>query len=190
METPFPSSPSPPSDVFILPRGSVRPATTTPQRREPTPPSDLTLTTTQHTPPSSTGTPSITAPGSLLSIAAVIGIVLGSILAILMAVVVILVAVVMKHSHSKQATGELYETPDSIGMRENEYGTNTQTQHIATTANEAYGCVGDIPVVENVAYTPAAVIISTVHSEAYGKCEMESRDYTGDGEYAYVATSM
>ena len=44
---------------------------------------------------------------------------------------------------------------------------NTQTQHIATTANEAYGCVGDIPVVENVAYTPAAVNIPTVQNEAY-----------------------
>jgi len=44
---------------------------------------------------------------------------------------------------------------------------NTQTQHIATTANEAYGCVGDIPVVENVAYTPAAVNILTAYNEAY-----------------------
>ena len=54
-------------------------------------------------------------------------------------------------------------------MKENEaYGTNTQTQHIATAANEAYGCVGGIPVIENVAYTPAAVNIATVQNEAYG----------------------
>jgi len=55
--------------------------------------------------------------------------VLGSIFVILMAVVgVVSVAVVMKHSHSKQTAGELYETSDAIGMKENEaYGTNTQT---------------------------------------------------------------
>ena len=49
------------------------------------------------------------------------------------------------------------------------YGTNTQTQHIATAANEAYGCGGDIPVINNVAYTPAAAVdIPTVQNEAYG----------------------
>jgi len=107
-----------------------------------------------------------------------------------MAVVVVSVAVVMKHSHSKQTAGGLYETLDAIGMEQNEaYGTHTQTQHIATAANEAYGCGGDISVVY-VAYTPAAVNIPTVQNKAYGKCEMESRDNTGDGEYAYVATSM
>jgi len=75
----------------------------------------------------------------------------------------------IKCSHSRQTFGELYETPDAIGMKENEaYGTNTQTQHIGTAANEAYSCGGDIPVVENVAYTPAAVNIPTVQNEAYG----------------------
>jgi len=190
METPPSSSPTPPSDVFIppmstiiiisrgLPPESVQPTTTTPQTRVPTP-----------TP--STGIPSTTTPGSLLSTSAVTGIVLASIVAILMAVVVTSVAVVMKHSHSKQTAGEQYETPDAISMKENEaYITNTQTQHIGTAANEAYGCVGDIPVIENVAYTPAAVNIPTVKNQAYGKYEMESRDNTGDGEYAYVATSM
>ena len=53
-------------------------------------------------------------------------------------------------------------------MNQNEaYGTNTQTQHIATAANEAYSCAGGIPVVENLAYIPAAVNISTVQNEAY-----------------------
>ena len=99
--------------------------------------------------------------------------------------------VLIKCAHSKKAAGrlcetprELYEapgglyktlgepeeTPESVGMKENEaYGTNTQTQHIATAANEAYSCVGGIPVVENVAYTPAAAVdIQTVQNEAYG----------------------
>ena len=54
-------------------------------------------------------------------------------------------------------------------MKENEaYGTNTQTHHITTAANDAYGCVGDIPVAENVAYIPAAVNIPTAQNEAYG----------------------
>ena len=76
-----------------------------------------------------------------------------------------------KCSHSKNTAGELYETPDVIGMKQNEaYGTNIQTQHIATAANEAYGCGGDIPVIENVAYTPAAAVnIPTVQNEAYGR---------------------
>jgi len=55
-------------------------------------------------------------------------------------------------------------------MKQNQaYRTNPQTQHIVTAANEAYGCVGDIPVVENVAYTPAAVNILTIQNEAYGR---------------------
>ena len=83
--------------------------------------------------------------------------------------VIVSVVVLIKCSHSKQTAGELYETPDAIGMKENEaYGTNTQTQRIATAANEAYGRVGDIPVAENVAYIPAAVNIPTVQNEAYG----------------------
>jgi len=73
-----------------------------------------------------------------------------------------------KCSHSKQTAGELFESPDAIVIKQNEaYRTNTQTQHIATATNEAYGCVGDIPVSENVAYTPAAVNIPTVQNEAY-----------------------
>ena len=51
---------------------------------------------------------------------------------LLLAVTVLLVR---KHSHSKQTTGELDETPDAIGMKENEANT-----HIA----------------DNVAYMPAA----------------------------------
>ena len=66
----------------------------------------------------------------------------------------------------------LYVTPDPIAMKENEaYETNTQAQHFAVAANEAYGCVGDVPVAENVAYipaAPAAVNIPTVQNEAYG----------------------
>ena len=54
-------------------------------------------------------------------------------------------------------------------MKENEaYETNTQAQHFAIATNEAYGCVGDVPVAENVAYIPAAVNIPTVQNEAYG----------------------
>ena len=84
--------------------------------------------------------------------------------------VMVLVTMLVKCSHSKNTAGELYETPDAIGMKQNEaYRTNTQTQHIATAANEAYSCVGGIPVVENVAYTPAAAVdIQTVQNEAYG----------------------
>ena len=74
----------------------------------------------------------------------------------------------IKCSFSKKTVGELYEIPDA-DMEENEiYETNTQTQHTAIAANEAYGCGGDIPVVENVAYTPAAVNILTVQNKAYG----------------------
>ena len=88
----------------------------------------------------------------------------------LVVVVVVIVSVVLiKCSHSKQTAGELYGTPDAIGMKENEaYGMSNQAQHVATAANEAYGCVGDIPVAENVAYIPAAVNIPTVQNEAYG----------------------
>lgn len=42
-----------------------------------------------------------------------------------------------------------------------------QIQYIATAANEAYGCVGDIPIVQNGAYVPAALNILTVQNEAY-----------------------
>jgi len=56
-------------------------------------------------------------------------------------------------------------------MKENEaYRTNTQTQHFGTAANEVYGCGGNTPVAENVAYTPAAAVnIPTVQNEAYGR---------------------
>ena len=78
--------------------------------------------------------------------------------------------------------GELDETPEglyetirefdetsTVSMKENEaYATNTQAQHIATATNEAYGCVEDVPVAENVAYIRAAVNIPTVQNEAYG----------------------
>jgi len=82
----------------------------------------------------------------------------------------VLVAIMIKCSHSKQTVGELYEIPDA-DMEENEvYETNTQTQHTAMAANEAYGCGGDIPVIENVAYTPAAAVdIPTVQNMAYGR---------------------
>jgi len=53
-------------------------------------------------------------------------------------------------------------------MKENkEYKVNSQIQYFVTSANEAYGCVGDIHVVQNVAYVPAALNIPTVQNEAY-----------------------
>ena len=83
---------------------------------------------------------------------------------------VVIFVLARKHSNSKQTAGEHYETSDAIGMKENEaFGTNAQTQHTTTAANEAYSCVGGIPVVENVAYIPAAVNILTAYSEAYGR---------------------
>ena len=136
-----------------------------------------------------------TIPGSPLNLAAIIGPTIAvSVLATFTIVVMVLVAIMIKCSHSKQTVGELYETApddictkehlhskqtagklfeshDIITMKENEaYVTNTQTQHIGTAANEAYCCGGDIPVVENVAYTPAAAVdIPTVQNEAYGR---------------------
>ena len=109
-------------------------------------------------------------PGSPLNRAAIIGPAIAApVLIIVTIVVIVSVTVLIKCSHSKNTAGELNETPDVIGMKQNEaYGTNTQTQHIATAVNEAYARVGDIPVVENVAYTPAAVSIPTVQNEAYG----------------------
>ena len=81
-------------------------------------------------------------------------------------VVVLLLAVtivlVRKHSHSKQTTGELYETPDAIGMKEN----------VAYRANlriaKDYSYAGAIPVADNVAYMPAAENIPAVQNKAYG----------------------
>jgi len=88
-------------------------------------------------------------------------------------VVVLLLAITFllarKYLHSKQTVEQPYEIPDAIDFRGNDrYKANSQMQHIATTANEAYGCVGDIPVIENVAYRPAAANIPTVPNEAYG----------------------
>jgi len=91
---------------------------------------------------------------SSLNTAATIGItVSGTVILVVLVVLLLIMTLLLarKHSHSKQVllAGELHETPDAIGMKENEaYGTNTQTQHIATAANQAYGCVGGIPVVE------------------------------------------
>ena len=65
----------------------------------------------------------------------------------LLLLLVVTIQLVRKHSHSKQTTEELSETPDAIGMKDNvAYGTNT---HIASYA-------GAIPVADNVAYMPAA----------------------------------
>ena len=119
------------------------------------------------TPTISSTTPPTTT--TILNMAAIIGPAITASVLVIFTIVVIVS--VIKCSHSKKAAENLYETPDPIGMEENEeYGTNTrnQTQHIATAANEAYGCVGDIHVVRNVAYIPAAVNILTVRNEAYG----------------------
>jgi len=118
---------------------------------------------------SSTAQPAIS-PGNPLSMADIIGPAIAAPVLVIFAIVVIVsVTMLIKCSHFKNTAGELYETPDVIGMKQNErYRTNTQTQHIATAANEAYDCGGDIPVVENVAYAPAAVNIPTVQNEAYG----------------------
>ena len=100
---------------------------------------------------------------STLSTAAIISIaVLGTVLLVVLPLWPVTILLVRKHSHSNQTTGEFYETPD-ICMKEN--GTNA---HIATTANEAYGCVGDIPVAENVAYMPVAENVPTVQNKVYG----------------------
>jgi len=106
-------------------------------------PSQLPILPTDHTSPSP------------LSTAATIGIgVSGTVVLVVVLLLVVIFVLARKHLHSKQTAGELYETSDAIGMKENEaYGTNAQTQNITTAANEMYGCVGDIPVVENVAYT-------------------------------------
>ena len=134
---------------------------------------------------------------SSLSTAATIGIaVSGTVILVVLVVLLLIMTFLLarKHSHSKQVllAGKLYETPDDIGMKENEaYGTNTQTQHIATAANQAYGCVGDIPVVENVAYMPAAVNIPTVQNEAYGgvsgaAVDTDTEEQVNVDEYDYV----
>ena len=106
--------------------------------------------------------------------------------------IIVSVVMLIKCSHSKQTAGELYETPDAIGMKENAYGMNNQAQHVVTSANEAYGCVGDIPVAENVAYIPAAVNIPTVQNEAYGgvsgaAVNTDTEEYVFEDEmYDYV----
>jgi len=134
---------------------------------------------------------------SSLSTAATIGIaVSGTVILVVLVVLLLIMTFLLarKHSHSKQVllAEKLYETPDAIGMKENEaYGTNTQTQHIATAANQAYGCVRDIPVVENVAYMPAAVNIPTVQNEAYGSVtgaavDTDTEEQVNVDEYDYV----
>ena len=59
---------------------------------------------------------------------------------------------------------------------------------IATATNEAYGCVEDIPVAENVAYRsrPAAINIPTVHNEAYGGVSGAAVNTDTEEMYDYV----
>ena len=107
---------------------------------------------------------------SPLSIAAIVGIaVSGTVILVVVLLLPITFLLARKYLHSKQTVEQLYEIPDAIDFRGNDrYKANSPTQHITTTANEAYGCVGDIPVIENVAYRPAPVNIPTVPNEAYG----------------------
>jgi len=134
---------------------------------------------------------------SSLSTAATVGIaVSGTVILVVLVVLLSIMTFLLawKHSHSKQVllARKLYEPPDAIGMKENEaYGTNIQAQHIATAANQAYGCGGDIPVVENVAYRAAAVNIPTVQNEAYGgvigaAVDTDTEEKVNVDEYDYV----
>ena len=131
-----------------------------------------------------------TSPSSPLNMAAIIGPAIAASvlqLVILTVVVIVSVVVVIKCSHSKRTAGELYETPDAIGMKENEaYGTSNQVQYVATAANEAYGCVGDVPVAENVAYIPAVVNILPVQNEAYGSVSGAAVNTDREDMYEYV----
>ena len=130
-------------------------------------PATTVATISSTTPPTTTSLAA--SPGSQLNMAAITVLATAVPVLVILTVVVLVQAVMLiKCAHSKQRVGKLCKTGDAIGMREKEYGTNTQTQHIATAANEAYGHVGSIPVVENVAYKPAAVNILTVQNEAYG----------------------
>ena len=162
--------PSPIVPLYIPPDGSgLLGSALTPGAQESTLlPGTVTVTLTP-TVISST-TPPTTSPGSPLNMATIIGATIAaSVLVTFTIVVIVSVVRLIKCSHSKQAAGNVYGIPDSIFMKENEaYRANTHTQHIAIAANEAYGCVGDVPVAENVAYIPAAVNIPTVQNEAYG----------------------
>ena len=111
--------------------------------------------------------PATTPPGSPLSMAAIIGPIAASVLVIFTIVVIVSDVMLIRHSHSKETAGELYETPVDAGMEENEmYKTNknNQTQHIVTTANEAYDCLQND-------YMPTAANIPTVQNKAYGVSE-------------------
>ena len=91
------------------------------------------------------------------------------VLVILTVVVLVQAVMLIKCAHSKQRVGKLCKRGDALGMRENEYGTNTQTQHISTAANEAYGQVGSISVAQDVSYTPAAVNVLPAQKKACGR---------------------
>ena len=78
---------------------------------------------------------------------------------------------------------------DSIITKENEaYGTHTQPQHIVTAANVAYGQVGGIPTVQNMASTPASVVdILTTQDKTYGSVSGGVVNTDTEGyEYDYV----
>lgn len=110
----------------------------------------------------------------------------GTVIFVVVLLLVVAFLLARKQSHSKQTAGNLYETPDAITMKENRaYRSNIQTQHIATAANEAYGHGGGIPVVQNVAYKPAAVNILPVQNEAYGHVS-EAAVNTDTEEHIYV----
>jgi len=89
----------------------------------------------------------------------------------------------IKCSHSKQTAGELFKSHDAISVKENEaYGTNTQTQHITKAANEAYGCVGGIPVAVNTLHMPGQ---SKAYSGAAANTDIEEQ-VNVDEIYDYV----
>jgi len=123
-------------------------------------------------------------PGSPLKSAAIIGLAIAAtVLVIFTTVIIVLVAIMIKCSHSKQTAGELFKSHDAISVKENEaYGTNTQTQHITTAANEAYGCVGDIPVAVNILHMPGQ---SKAYSGAAANTDIEEQ-VNVDEIYDYV----
>ena len=56
-----------------------------------------------------------------LSTAAAVGIaVSGTVIFVVALLFIVTFLLARKHSHSKRTAGELYETPDAIGMKENE----------------------------------------------------------------------
>jgi len=134
----------------------------------------------------SSTTPPTTSPSSNLNMAAIIGPAIAvTILVIFIAAIIVSVIMLIKCSHFKQTSGEL----SNAGMKENkEYKVNSQIQYIATATNEAYGCVGNIPVVQNVAYVPAALNIPTVQNEAYST--VSGATVNTDTEEHYEADEM